>query len=375
LRRIGVAEVIRSAVEQVGVEEDVGTAVVLAVGGVAAVPGIGDVVDDVAVAGAVGSEGGEIGLVGIQVVFVAGIVDDIEVLDVVGLDAAAAIAVDDVVEDEGRGRVAAEIEDDAVAVGMVGSVVELADDGVVGDDVVEAGVGIEPLAGVERDAAGPAPPGDVGGVGGDVAVVADEVVIGGDVIAMDGGDAGAAGIANGVADEAEVVRAGAVEAVEGVALAVEVEVAEFEVGGVRGEAAAIEAEHDLAVGGAGVIDIDGAVAVSLIDDPRGWSATGGRRESGREAVGSAEEADDRAGAGGGSGAGEGFGRRRTGAGIAAAPRRRSIQRAIGGEQAVADGNGQRRAAGSSSFGVLNLHGKGKRTGENRRARDRAADVY
>src|SRR5207244_11044072 len=37
-------------------------------------------------------------------------------------------------------------------------------------------------------------------VGGDVAVVADEVVIGGDVIAMDGGDAGAAGIANGVAD-------------------------------------------------------------------------------------------------------------------------------------------------------------------------------
>ncbi len=250
---------------------------------------------------------GEIGLVGIQVVFVAGIVDDIEVLDVVGLDAAAAIAVDDVVEDEGRGRVAAEIEDDAVAVGMVGSVVELADDGVVGDDVVEAGVGIEPLAGVERDAAGPAPPGDVGGVGGDVAVVADEVVIGGDVIAMDGGDAGAAGIANGVADEAEVVRAGAEEAVEGVALAVEVEVAEFEVGGVRGEAAAIEAEHDLAVGGAGVIDKDGAVAVSLIDDPRGRSAAGGRRESGREAVGSAEEAEDRAGAGGGSGAGEGFG--------------------------------------------------------------------
>src|SRR5260370_8024079 len=92
---------------------------------------------------------------------------------------------------------------------------------------------------------------------------------------MDGGEAGAAGIANGVADEAEVVRAGAVEAVEGVALAVEVEVAEFEVGGVRGEAAAIEAEHDLAVGGAGVIDIDGAVPVSLIDDPRGWSAAGG----------------------------------------------------------------------------------------------------
>src|SRR5207244_9775335 len=113
--------------------------------------------------------------------------------------------------------------------------------------------------------------------------------------------------ANGVADEAEVVRAGAEEAVEGVALAVEVEVAEFEVGGVRGEAAAIEAEHDLAVGGAGVINIDGAVAVSLIDDPRGWSATGGRRGSGRRGGGCAGGADDRAGGGGGGGAGPGGG--------------------------------------------------------------------
>src|SRR5260370_45665 len=86
LRRIGVAEVIRSAVEQVGVEEDVGTAVVLAVGGVAAVPGIGDVVDDVAVAGAVGSEGREIWLVGIQGVFGAGVVDYIEVLGIFGLE-------------------------------------------------------------------------------------------------------------------------------------------------------------------------------------------------------------------------------------------------------------------------------------------------
>src|SRR5260370_28636848 len=132
LRRMGVVEVIRGAVERVGEEEDVGTAVVLAVGGVAAVPGIGDVVDDVAVAGAVGSEGREIGLVGIQVVFVAGVVDDIEVLDIVGLDAAAAIAVDDVVEDEGRGRVAAELEHDAVAGGMVGSVGERAGEGAVG---------------------------------------------------------------------------------------------------------------------------------------------------------------------------------------------------------------------------------------------------
>src|SRR5205814_523162 len=171
LRRIGVGEIVRSAEEQVGVEEDVGTAVVLSVGGVAAVPGIGDVVDDVAVAGAVEGDGGEIGLIGIQVVFVAGVVDDIEVLDEVGLDAAAAVAVDDVVDDE-RGRgVAAEIQDDAVAVGVVGSVVEFPGDDVVGDDVVEAGVVVEPEAGVERDAAGPAPPGYVLRADGDVAVV------------------------------------------------------------------------------------------------------------------------------------------------------------------------------------------------------------
>jgi len=45
-----------------------------------------------------------------------------------------------------------------VAVGMIGGAVEFTDDDIVGDDVVEAGVVVEPLVGVEGDAAGPAVP-------------------------------------------------------------------------------------------------------------------------------------------------------------------------------------------------------------------------
>jgi hypothetical protein len=121
----------------------------------------------------VGFDGAERGFGGIEVVVIAGIVDDPEVGDDVSDDAPAAIAVDDVVEDEGGRSVgggggvgaAAEVEDDAVAVGVVGALVNFAGDDVVGDEVVEAGVGIEPLIGVEGDGAGPAVVGGDGGGG------------------------------------------------------------------------------------------------------------------------------------------------------------------------------------------------------------------
>jgi len=150
---------------------DVGDGAALFVGRVAGLVSDGDVVDEVAVVGVVGFEGAEAGFGGIQVVFEAGIVDDPEVGDDVGDDAAAAIAVDDVVKDEGgrsvggRGVVGAagEVEDDAVAVGVVSALVDFAGDDVVGDDVVEAGVVIEPLVGVVGDGAGPAVPLRVGG--------------------------------------------------------------------------------------------------------------------------------------------------------------------------------------------------------------------
>ena len=123
------------------------------VGGVGTAPGGRDVVDEVAVLGAVGGEGAGGAEGGIEVVVVAGVVDDPEVGDDVGMNAASAIAVDDVVDDEdgwgigGRGVIGAvrKIEDDAVAVGVVGGGAEFAADDVVGDDVVEAGVVIEPL--------------------------------------------------------------------------------------------------------------------------------------------------------------------------------------------------------------------------------------
>jgi hypothetical protein len=103
-----------------------------------------------------GSKEPETGFGSIQVVFEAGVVDDPEVGDDEGVNASAAIAVDDVVDDEhgrsvGGGVVIgtiAEVGDHAVAVGVVGALVDFAGDDVVGDDVVEAGVVIEPQVGV-----------------------------------------------------------------------------------------------------------------------------------------------------------------------------------------------------------------------------------
>src|SRR5207248_5583879 len=55
-------------------------------------------------------------------------------------------------------RSIAEVENDAVAVGVFGALVDFAGNDVVRDDVVEAGIPVEPLVGVEGDAARPAIP-------------------------------------------------------------------------------------------------------------------------------------------------------------------------------------------------------------------------
>jgi len=68
---------------------------------------------------------------------------------------------------------------------VIGGAVVFAGDDVVGDDVVETGIGIEPLGTVVGDGAGPAV---------EIAVVVDEVVVAGEIVAPDGADTGAAGV-------------------------------------------------------------------------------------------------------------------------------------------------------------------------------------
>jgi len=158
---------------------------------------------------------------------------------------------------------------------VVSALVDFAGDDVVGDDVVEAGVVIEPLVGVVGDSAGPAVPLGVGGTGRDEAVVVDEVVIGGEVVAVDGSDTGAAGIGDGVGDEAKVVRAAAEEAIGGIGIAVEVEAAEFEISGAGREGAAADIEHGGSVGAAGPDEVDGGGIVVFVSDPGRRGAAGG----------------------------------------------------------------------------------------------------
>src|SRR5262249_59589168 len=137
---------------------------------------------------------------------------------------------DHVIDDEGGGSVGCgggvgavgEVEDDPVPVCVVRRGVKLADDDVIGDDVVEPGVVVEPLVGVVGDAAGPAIPLGSRGGRGHVTVVVDKVVVGGEVIAVADGDAGAAGIGHGIVDEAEVMNALTRKGVAGITIAIDV---------------------------------------------------------------------------------------------------------------------------------------------------------
>src|SRR5205807_2547688 len=109
----------------------------LDVGGIEGTPGDREVVDEIAVLRDVGGEGAGGTEGGVEVVVVAGVVDDVEVGDDISVDAAATIAVDDVVDDEdGRGigggsiiGAVGEIENDAVAggVGITHGVVDKAE--------------------------------------------------------------------------------------------------------------------------------------------------------------------------------------------------------------------------------------------------------
>ena len=344
---------------------DVGDGTALFEGGMAGLVSDSDIVDEVAVVGVVGLEGAESGFGGVEVVFEASIVDDPEVGDDVSDDAAAAIAVDDVVEDEGGRsiggggvvRAAGEVEDDAVAVGVMGALVDFTGDDVVGDEVVEAGVVIEPLVGVVGDGAGPAIPLGVGGTGGDIAVVVDEVVVGGEVIAVDGSDAGTAGVGDGVGDETKVMGAAAKEAVGGVGIAIEVEAAEFEISGAGREGTAADIEHSGSVGATGPEEVDGGGVVVFIGDPGRGRAASGRGEGGGKGISTAEEANDGTGGGSGSGAGEGFRGRRGGTGVGAGAGGGSEEGAIGSGGGIVDGEVDEGTGGGVTGGVVDFSGK------------------
>src|SRR5437879_243539 len=151
---------------------------------------------------------------------------------------------------------------------MFGALVHFVRDDIIGNDVVETRVGVIPLIAVERDSAGPTIISTIAARGGrDVAVVIDYVVVGGQVVALDRANAGPAGIADAVADEAQMMRTATKEAVTCLASAVQIKPAEFEVGGIRRKAAAVHIEHRGCIRGAGPYEFDWCVAVVSIDDP------------------------------------------------------------------------------------------------------------
>src|SRR5207247_8807000 len=76
---------------------------------------------------------------------------------------------------------------------------------VVGNDVVESGIGVEPSGAVEGDPAGPAVIAGYCGSRRHVSVVMDGVVIGGEVIAIDGGEPGTTRGGDVVGDKTQVM--------------------------------------------------------------------------------------------------------------------------------------------------------------------------
>jgi hypothetical protein len=98
--------------------------------------------------------------------------------------------------------------------------------------------------------------------------VIDEILMGCKVIAVDGGDAGAAGVGDRVRDKAEVVGAAAEESVGSIALAIEIKATEFDIRGFGREAATADMEHGGAVSSASPDEVDRAVAIIFVDDPR-----------------------------------------------------------------------------------------------------------
>ncbi len=113
----------------------------------------------------------------------------------------------------------------------------------------------------------------------------NQVVIGGEVIAVDGSDTGAASVGDGIIEKAEVVGAAAEEAVGGVAIAVQVEALELEIGRARGKGTAAHVEHGGSIGAASPDEVDGGGVIVFVDDPRRRRTADRRIERRAEVVG------------------------------------------------------------------------------------------
>lgn len=202
----------------------------LNVRGIVAVPRHGDVVDEVSVARTIGAERAGVPQCGVQVIFVAGIVDNPEIRDDEGVYAPSAIPVNNIINDQRRRSIGgargvgsiAEIQNNSVAIGMVGRTVVFAHNNIVGDDVVEAAISVEPLVAVEGDPAGPTVPLRYAGGRRHVAVMVDYVVIGREIVAVPGANPGSSRGTHGVPDKTQMVSALAKESVTRIAMAVEI---------------------------------------------------------------------------------------------------------------------------------------------------------
>ena len=146
-------------------------------------------------------------------------------------------------------------------------------------------------------------------------------VIGHQVVTLDRANSGAAGIADAVADEPQMMRAATKEAVACLASTVQIEAAEFQVGRIGREPAAIHIEHRGCIRGTGPDEFDWGVAVVSISDPGRRRAAHRRLKRGAQGICSAQEADHRPRPTGCRGAKKCFGKCRAASGILVNARR------------------------------------------------------
>ena len=271
----------------------------LGVARVGAAPGNGEMVDYISVVRINDADGGLSALWQIQDIFVARVVDEPKIGDGKGLDATTTIRIDDIVDHECGGSVRrtvlfgaiAEVQDDAIAIGVFRTLVHFIGHDVVGDDVVKPRISVEPLVGVEGDATRPAVPLRHFRRRRHAAVVVNDVVVGGQVIAFDRADAGAARICDGVGDETKMVSATAEESIGGIALAIQIEPTEFEIGGPGRKLSTAQFEHGRSIRSTSPDKVNSATVAVLVDDPGGGFAACGRDEGGTQRVRARKEAD------------------------------------------------------------------------------------
>jgi len=134
----------------------------------------------------------------------------------------------------------------------------------------------------------------------------DGVVIGGEVIAIDGGDPGTTRVGDGVGDKTKVVGTATEKAVGGVASTIQIEAAEFEIGRAGRETAAAKIEHSGGISRAVPDNVNRAIAIIPVDDPRRGRAAGVRFKGRGQRIVSTEKTDDGAGSSGCGSASEGL---------------------------------------------------------------------